>query len=181
MTAYQMIYDEAVGNYGLFPAEKAKQLGIAPTTLVKLASRGRLERISHGLYRIDKYVPQRDGLDAYACAVASCGYKMAYLWGPSVLALHKLCPTDPASIYVATPNRYRGRKRGGIVVKDRQPSEDVVCFEGIRTQNVQNAILSSQHLVMLDRLLQAVSSALEQNLIDGEQARQTTKELYVNA
>ena len=69
VTAYETIYDEAIGNYGLITVSAAKALGINAATLAKLAHRGRLERIAHGLYRIDKYVPSQGGLDAYACAV----------------------------------------------------------------------------------------------------------------
>ena len=68
MTAYQIIYDEAIGNYGLFSTERAKELGISNGTLAKLAHRGRLEHLGYGLYRIDKFVPNANGLDAYACA-----------------------------------------------------------------------------------------------------------------
>ena len=79
MTAYQKIYDEAIGNYGLFLSSRAREIGISGSALVNLASRGRLERLAHGVYRIDKFVPHPDGLDAYACAVACCG-EDAYLW-----------------------------------------------------------------------------------------------------
>lgn len=177
MTAYQRIYDEAIGNYGLITVGTAREFGIASSTLVKLAHRGRLERIAHGLYRIDKYVPSRDGLDAYACAVAGCG-ESAYLWGPSVLAIRNLCPTDPARIYVATPRRYRGRARSGIVVKDRTECRQLDNVEGIRVQNVGAAILASLHIVMFDRLLDAVGVATERNLMNVEEARETVKELY---
>ena len=37
MTAYQAIYDEAIGNYGLITSAQAKALGISNETLVKLA------------------------------------------------------------------------------------------------------------------------------------------------
>lgn len=179
MTTYQRIYDEAIGNYGLITVEAAKGLGITSSTLVKLAQRGRLERIAHGLYRIDKYVPSRDGLDAYACAVAGCG-ENAYLWGPSVLAIRNLCPTDPARIYVATPMRYRGKGRSGIVVKDRTECRRMDNVEGIRVQGVGEAILASQHIIMFDRLIDAVNAATERNLMNADEAHETIKELYKN-
>lgn len=179
MTAYQRIYDEAIGNYGLITVQAAKELGITSATLVKLAQRGRLERIAHGLYRIDRYVPSKDGLDAYACAVASCG-EGAYLWGPSVLAIRNLCPTDPSRIYVATSRRYRGKSRSGVVVKDRTQCGRIDNVEGICAQGVGEAILASLHIIMLDRLLDAVGVATERNLVNAEEARAITKELYKN-
>jgi predicted transcriptional regulator of viral defense system len=179
MTAYQIIYDEAIGNYGLISVAAAKKLGISTATLAKLAYRGRLERVAHGLYRIDKYVPSRDGFDAYACAVASLGDN-SYLWGPSALSIRNLCPTDPSVIYVATPARYRGKSRDGVIVKDRTPCVCIDNVEGIRVQGVQEAILASQHMIMFDRLLDAVNTAKAQNLISAEHAHATIRGLYIN-
>ncbi len=179
MKAYEKIYEEAIGNYGLFRTSQAKQLGISKIALLRLAERGKLERLAYGLYRIDKYVPSKDGLDTYACAVAKCG-ENAYLWGPSVLAISDLCPTDPTLIYVATPDRFRGKLTRGIIVKDRQTPTARDNIEGISAQNLPSAILASQNLIMLPRLLSAVESAKERGLIDNTQAQILTRELYKN-
>lgn len=179
VTAYEKIYEEAIGNYGLFRTTQAQKLGISKIALLRLAERGKLERLAYGLYRIDKYVPSKDGLDAYACAVARCG-ENAYLWGPSVLAVRNLCPTDPAIIYVGTPDRFRGKPAQGVCVKCRQPPTACDNIEGINAQNAASAILSSQGLIMLPRLLDAVHMAKEQGLIDGAEAQTLIKELYKN-
>ena len=179
MTAYQEIYDEAIGNYGIITVAQARELGITNETLVKLASRGRLERIGHGVYRIQHYVPNPEGLDPYACAVAKVG-EDAYLWGPSVLAVHHLCPTNPSRIYVATPNRYRRKPSPSLVVRDRVRGTEVANYEGIRTQPVADAILSSQHIIMLDRLLDAARVACDRGLFGRERREQIVKELYIH-
>ena len=179
MTAYQTIYDEAVGNYGLITVAQAKELGVSNETLVKLASRGRLERIGHGVYRIQHYVPNAEGLDPYACAVARVGDE-AVLWGPSVLAVHHLCPTNPSRIYVGTPVRYRKKANPSLVVMDRVKPAETDNYEGIRTQTVPDAITSSQHIIMLDRLLDATRLACERGLIDAQRREQIIKELYTN-
>jgi len=179
MTAYKTIYDEAIGNYGLITVAQAKDLGITNETLVKLASRGRLERIAQGVYRIEHYVPNAEGLDPYACAVAKVG-NGAYLWGPSVLAVHHLCPTNPSRIYVATPNRYRKKACPSLVVKDRAKNAEIDNYEGIKTQTVADAILSSQHIIMLDRLLEAARIACDRGLFDTQRREQIVKELYIH-
>ena len=179
MSAYDIIFDEAVGNYGLFHTSKAKSLGISEATILGLAKRGRLVRMAHGLYRIDKYVPQPDGLDALAIAVARVG-ENAYLWGPSVLQAYKLCPTDPAKIYVAVPGRFRGRLPDSIVLKNNVRAADIGVVEGIRAQSVSKAITSSQHIIMFNRLLDAVEEAKRQGLINEAEAHNTLKELYKN-
>ena len=179
MKAYDVIFDEAIGSYGLFRTSQAKSLGISDSAVLSLAKRGKLIRVSHGLYRIDKYVPQSGGLDAYAIAVARVG-EDAYLWGPSVLQAHRLCPTDPAKIYVATPARFRGHLPEGIILKNNARPLDVGFIEGIRAQSVGKAILSCQHILMFDRLLDAVDAAKANGLISEAEAHSTLKELYKN-
>ena len=179
MTAYDIIFEEAIGYYGLFRTSQAPSLGVSGSAVLSLAKRGRLLRIAHGLYRIDKYVPQPDGLDAYAIAVARVG-EDAYLWGPSVLQALHLCPTDPAKIYVATSARFRGRLPNGIILKNCAKPHDVDFIEGIRAQTAGQAILSSQHIIMFDRLLEAVENAKGKGLLNEAQAHNTLKELYRN-
>ena len=179
MSAYNTIFDEAIGYYGLFRTSQAKGLGVSGSAVLSLAKRGKLLRIAHGLYRIDKYVPQPDGLDAYAIAVARVGDD-AYLWGPSVLQAHHLCPTDPAKIYVATPSRFRGHLPQGIILKNGAKLRKVDFIGGIRAQSAGQAILSSQHIIMFDRLLEAVENAKGKGLLNDAEAHNTLKELYKN-
>ena len=179
MKAYDVIFEEAIGYYGLFRTSQAKSLGISNSAVLSLARRGRLIRLAYGLYRIDKYVPQSDGLDAYAIAVARAG-EDAYLWGPSVLQAHRLCPTDPAKIYVATHARFRGSIPEGIILKTGAKAAEMGFVGGIRAQPVEKAILSSQHILMFDRLLDAVGAAKGQGLISESEAHNTLKELYKN-
>lgn len=180
MTAYKKIYEEAIGNFGLFRASEAAGLGISRTAILKLAQRNRLERLGRGVYRICDYVPDSNGLDAYAIAVAVCGDE-AYLYGPSVLAMHGICPADPSKIYVATPNRFRGRVPDGIELKANAATRNEIrLVEGIRAQAVDDAILDSLHTIMLPRLLDAVDKAVDKGLLDKVQAEKTIKELYRN-
>ena len=179
VSAYDTIFDEAIGYYGLFRTSQAQGLGVSGSAVLSLAKRGKLLRIAHGLYRIDKYVPQPGGLDAYAIAVARVG-EDAYLWGPSVLQAHHLCPTDPAKIYVATPSRFRGRLPQGVILKNGAKQRGIDFIEGIRAQTAGQAILSSQHIIMFDRLLEAVEAAKGKGLLNEVEAHNTLKELYSN-
>ena len=179
MNSYDRIYEVAIGNYGIITSSQAKEMGISNAALVQLALRGRLERLGYGVYRIDKYVPNAEGLDAYACAVARVG-DGAFLWGPSVLALHHLCPTNPSRIYVASSRRCRAKLPTGIVVKAVSEVGTVENYEGIPIQNVREAILVSQHIIMLNRLLDAVEVAKEKNLIPALDGERIIKELYKN-
>ena len=133
--------------------------------LVKLAKRGRLRRLGYGVYKLVQYSPAPDGLDAYADAIALVGAE-AYLYAQSVLAMHRLCPTNPARIYIGTPSRCRKRLGNGIVVVAGRPCEEMEWYDGIPSQTVANAILSSRGMVMDERLAEAVETALRKELID---------------
>ena len=54
---YDTIYEHAADNYGLITSSEAKVLGVPNIELVKLAHRGRLSRLGHGVYRVKHYIP----------------------------------------------------------------------------------------------------------------------------
>ena len=176
MTCYERIFDEAIGNYGLMTTAEARRIGVPPVELVKLARRGRLRRLGYGVYKLTQYAPARDGLDAYADALALVG-PGAYLYGASVLAVHGLCPTNPARIHVATPNRCRRHPEGGIEIRERTPCDEPEWHEGLPMQPVAQAILAARGVVMDERLKEAVAAALRKGLVDGKQARALRREL----
>jgi hypothetical protein len=68
----------------------------------------------------------------------------------------------------------------GIVVKAVSEGGTVENYEGIPIQNVREAILVSQHIIMLNRLLDAVEVAKEKNLIPALDGERIVKELYKN-
>lgn len=176
VTYYNQIFDEAIGNYGIVTSSRAREIGIPVIELAKLAMRGRLRRLGYGVYKLAQYSPAPDGLDAYADSLALAG-DGAYLYAQSVLALHHLCPTNPARIYVATPRRARRRLGDGIVVVGETPCADPAWYEGLPSQSVSLAIRTSRGTVMDDRLREAVAAALRKELIDRAVARQLEREL----
>ena len=57
MSYYDEIYEHAVDNHCLVTTADAAALGIPTIELGKLSSRGRLERLGNGVYRLSRYVP----------------------------------------------------------------------------------------------------------------------------
>ena len=158
MTYYERIFEEAIGNYGIVTSAQAKALGVPPIELVKLARRGRLNRIGHGVYKLDKYAPTEDARDAYADALAIVG-EGAYLYGPSVLALNGLCATNPSQIYIATPRRVRKRLPVGFHLKINAPCDAICYYDGIACEPISEALRESQGLIMESRLSEAEAKA----------------------
>jgi len=174
MTYYDDIYERAADNYGLITSADAREMGIPVVELGKLYKRGRLNRVGHGIYRIFHYTPT--ALDGYADAVALVG-QGAYLFGESVLAMHNLAPTNPATIKVATPNIVRKNLPPYIAIIMRNSNEQIALYEGIPSQSVANAIRTCMKTMMSDRLLGAVSEARKQGLINEKEARWLKKEI----
>ena len=162
MIAYNRLYEIANENYGLVTTKAAEALGVSNMALVMLAKRGRLLRVGRGVYRLDQF-PQSE-YDPYAITVAKAG-EGAFLWGPSVIALDQLCPTDPKTIYVATPKRIRRVLGKGVIVKTGVKNSHVAYPHGIPAQSLPDAILSSKGLIMNERLRDAANNAKSLGLI----------------
>ena len=167
MTNYETIYEYAADNYGLITSGEAREFGIPNVELVKLAHRGRLHRITHGVYRIAHYIPTM--YDRYAEAVAIAGDGAA-IYGESVLAMHGLGFVNPAVITVAVKSRIRKTLPKYIKAVIPKSTFNPVSYEGIPSQSVFDAILECKGLVMVDRLIDAISEAERQGLISHVEA-----------
>jgi len=167
MSYYEAIYEYAADNYGLITSAEAKSIDIPNIELVKLAHRGRLIRVGHGVYRVTHYIPT--ALDKYAEATKLVG-EDAYIFGESVLAMHGLALINPAVIYVATPGRVRKTLPKHIKMIFRKTTDQVVHCASIPSQSVADALLYCRKSVMPERLLKATDEAEQQGLISGKEA-----------
>ena len=104
----------AVDDHGLITSPGARGLGISDAELVQQARRGKLLRVGRGVYRVPAWPHQESA--PYAEAVKRVG-EGAYPYGESVVALLGLAPTDPSTIWVASPRRVRRSlgRAGGYV------------------------------------------------------------------
>lgn len=174
MTYYDDLYEIAVDNYYLVSTHQAKEAGIPPVELAKLAQRGKLTNISRGLYRLSRYVPHEN--DPYAIAVARLG-ESAYLCGESVIALLKLAPTNPSYICVASPSRVRRKLPEHIRVKKASAEDALTTYEGILCQDVATAIRSASSTMMADRLRDAADAALREGYLLRSEHEELLKEM----
>ncbi len=162
MKLYDRIYDIAADNYGLITSAAAKVVGASDKELSRFASDGRLERVGHGLYRIKYHVP--GPFDPYAEAVALAGPE-AYLFGEAVIAMHRLAPTNPQRITVATTKRIRRKVPFWLRIVRGDGNDDITAYEGIPSQTVAAAISSCKGSIMDDRLIEATENARAQGLL----------------
>lgn len=158
-----LLHEIAVGEYGLVSTKDADAEGIPAVELRKLASRGALERVGHGLYR-DPSVPITS-LDQYALAVRLVGDD-AYLMADAVLARHDLALVNPTRITVGTPHRVWKRLPGIIrAVQRNLPPEALTVDDGIPQTTLFQAIVDCMDDVMSDRLREAISAAGRRQLL----------------
>jgi len=164
MTYFDDIYELAVDNYGIITSAEARELEISDKEMNSLTKRGRLTRRGHGVDKLARYVPTPN--DAYAEAVALVGPK-ANLFGESVLDMLGLAPTNPARVFVATPVRMRKKLPEHIVVV--KANDNVNHYEGIRSQNLVDAVLACKRTMMPERLVEATNEASKQGFISKTQ------------
>lgn len=174
MTKFDNIYEIAADNYGLVTAAQASLEGVKTSEIARYAQRGWLEKIGRGLYRVARYIPTP--YDSYAESVALVGPE-AYLFGESVIAMHNLAPTNPKTVWVASPKRVRKKLPGRVSLVKEQDGKSATFYEGIPSQSVYDAILSCKGKLMTERLLQASENAHEQGLITKMQFESLEKEL----
>lgn len=163
MTRFDDIYEIAADNYGLVTYAEAQEAGVTSVELRRFVRDGRLDRLGQGVYKITRYVPTP--LDQYAEATTLVG-PGAYIHGESVLAMHDLALVNPLKMSVAAPKRTRKKLPGWIDLVAARSSDEVVDYEGILSQSVEDALRFCRGRVMRERLAEAVQNALEAGLID---------------
>jgi hypothetical protein len=173
MSYYDNLYEYAADNYGLITSAEAKAISIPNVELVKLAHRGRLIRLAHGVYRIARYIPTP--FDKYAEAVAIVG-NGAYIFGESVLSMHGLALVNPAVIHVATTKPIRKKLPKNIAGITRKDPDHRTRYEGIPSQSVFDSMLTCRDSIMSERLLDAAREAQRQGLITESEAKTIREE-----
>ncbi|WP_230313692.1 type IV toxin-antitoxin system AbiEi family antitoxin domain-containing protein [Nakamurella alba] len=160
----------AVGQHGYVSTGDAAAIGVPAVELRKLAARGGLERIGHGLYRVSD-VPF-DDVDQYARAVRLVG-PGAHLTQDAVLALHGLGLVNPRRIRVGTPRRFRGALPAFVeVVHEQVPCSAITEYSGIRSTTVARALIDCVGKVMPERLRDAVTQAKREGLLTRTETHQ---------
>lgn len=110
MALMDRLVEVAAEQRGFVTPADAEAVGVNPVELRKMAARGRLERVAHGVYRLAAF-PHRHN-DELMAAVLWTG-KRGVIGGQTALALYELCDVNPRRIDVVVPVDYRPRKAGG--------------------------------------------------------------------
>ena len=140
MTYRDDLWDVAAGNHGVITTTEAEEAGVPAVEVRKLAQRGVLRRLAHGVY-LHRQVP-RDRFTDAAEAVATGG-EDAFLDWDAVLSLYDLALVDPSVVRVGVTRRYRGSPRAHVRVTRRRPppgDEDLTFHGGVRGLTINQAL-----------------------------------------
>jgi predicted transcriptional regulator of viral defense system len=175
VTYRQQLRELAYDTHGVVTTKDAAEIGVPAVELRKLARRGALEKIGHGVYRMLE--APVTGLNEFAEAVALAG-EDAVLADESVLAALRLCPVSLRQIRVASPHRVRAALPMTVKVVQRAvPSQDRGDVEGIPAMSVAAAILGSRGRLMRARLEEATRNAARQGLLGPREEVEVLAEL----
>jgi predicted transcriptional regulator of viral defense system len=175
----ELLWELAEKQHGVITSKAAMAVGVPRAELVKLARRGWLEHVGHGVYRLPRLAGT--GWDDLAEAVAWPAGR-GVLSHVTALLVHELADVNPKTIHLTLPVRYRPRRRGvtGLTLhwEELAPNE-IEVEEGLPVVNpavaIRQCIESAD--VPLHLLRQAVKTALAMGRITPTQATLLTARL----
>lgn len=141
------IMNIAEEHNGLVPCIDAREAGISASALVKMAQRGRLERVSRGVYRVPFFPTSSSHFSDYheAIAWARAGHgPPAIISHESALALYGISDVLPAKFHLTIPKGSRFQRRAvpaRITVHHADlADEEITTYEGAPVTKVERTI-----------------------------------------
>lgn len=141
LTKLEQLREIALDQHGFVTTDQALDAGLVHADLSKLVSRGRLERVAHGVYRVPQVA--ETGLDQYQLAVLWAGTEQACLSHETALVVRGISDINPERIHLTVPRTRRLRRSGGeryVVHKENLEPREIIWWEGIRTASVPTSI-----------------------------------------
>jgi predicted transcriptional regulator of viral defense system len=169
----------AADQYGLFTLDDARTVGYAQNTIAQMARRGRLQRVSQGVYRI-AFLPT-GALGSYMEAALWPVGARGVLSHDTALDLWDVSDVNPSKVHITVPRAHRPQRqvpKGYVVHREDLPARDIATIEGIPVVTLARAIeqCAAAH-IGLDLLEQAVRTGRAHGLLSPTQAQTLTHEL----
>lgn len=160
----------AADHDGLFTAGEAKQAGVSQPVIVQLAARGRLKRLSRGLYAFPTWptTTHRQYHEAVLWPQAHRELEYALISYDSALELYGLTQLNPGVVHVTLPPQTRISRLppDWITVHfERIPAIDRTFETGVPVVSFVRAIEESGKLHGLDLVHRAVTEARERRML----------------
>ncbi|MGH2878499.1 MAG: type IV toxin-antitoxin system AbiEi family antitoxin domain-containing protein [Solirubrobacteraceae bacterium] len=170
--------EAAADRFGLLTVDDAKQAGYRPKTVVTLAERGQLERISRGVYRVP-FLPGGE-MQAYMAAALWPQGVHGVLTNETALDLWDVSDVNPAKIHIAVPRAHRPQRdipKAYVIHREDLDLADITAIEGVPVVRLARAIRQCAELhVGRDLLEQAVRHGRSRGLLDAQEHQQLVQE-----
>jgi predicted transcriptional regulator of viral defense system len=161
---------------GLLTSKEARAAGIQDSVLVRLAQRGRLERMTRGVYRIAHYPSDRlaQYREAVLWAKASQGPENIALSHETALLVYGLSDANPSRVNLTVPTSARLRRKCPEWVAIHRANlspQDIGEHEGLPVTSVSRSIMDvllATHRTDVAR--RSVSEALREGLLNNAEA-----------
>jgi predicted transcriptional regulator of viral defense system len=162
---------------GLLTSKESRAAGIQDSVLVRLAQRGRLERVTRGVYRIAHYPSDRlaQYREAVLWAKASQGPENIALSHETALLVYGLSDANPSRVNLTVPTSTRFRRKCPEWVAIHRANlspQDIGEHEGLPVTTVSRSIMDvllATHRADVAR--QSVSEAVREGLLNNAEAR----------
>jgi predicted transcriptional regulator of viral defense system len=162
----------AADHHGYFGLDESRSVGYADNTIAQMARRGRIDRVSQGVYRIPFLPGGRMG--PYMAAVMWPAGVRGVISGETALDLWEVGDVNPAQIHVSVPRTHRPQREVPAAYAlhrvDLDPA-DVTEIEGVPVVTLERAIREcAAAYLAADLLEQAIRHGRERGLLSDAQA-----------
>lgn len=177
------LYEIAETQLGYFTAAQSRSAGIAPIKLIQLARDGEIERVSRGVYRLNRYPasPFSQYMEAALWPQVRRPGAFAVISHASALSLYEMSDVSPAKVHITLPPSTRIRRAvpsSYVVHHAELPAEDVMTVEGVPVTTPQRTIRDVHAAHVGSALVrQAIEDGRRNGRLSYELAAQLQKEL----
>lgn len=180
-SVYTLLAEVANERYGFVTPDDARELGINPMNLVRMAERGQIERRGNGLYRFP--LTPANSLDPYMEATLWPREARGVLSHETALELYQLSDVHPAKIHITLPRGYRVRREvpaAYVLHHEDLEASQITLHEGIAIVTPEHAIRQAHEAHLGSALIgQAIDHGEGDGRLTARQARALRSELGI--
>jgi predicted transcriptional regulator of viral defense system len=141
VTKLERLREVALDQHGFVTTAQAAEEGVSHAELSTMVARDRLERVTHGVYRVPQVAETE--FDQYQLAVLWTGAPEACLSHDTALAAWEVSDINPDRIHLTVARHRRIRRAGGglyVVHHQDLDTKQITWWQGIPTVKVPTAI-----------------------------------------
>jgi len=174
---YENVLDLAADQFGYVATSQVVARGVSNNALRMMATRGVLERVSWGVYRVPTF--PHSSLAQYMEASLWPAGTIGVISHQSALAVRDLSDVNPAKVHITLPKDFRVRRvvPGYMVIHNGNlPEEDLTVVEGIPATTVRRTIEDCHRTHLGPALLrQAIEDGEREGYLRPDDARELEK------